>query len=433
MESISLLIQTHFPGSTVTQAESVSSEDNASVLDWQMAERVISEERVRLSSRTTSLKPPVFLELTRGFCYKPIKRPPLRDIQLRKPPREFPKQEIPLGKQISTRIRATGPITVASYMKEILTNPSGGYYMSKDVFGKEGDFITSPEIGQIFGEMVAVWMVAEWRRMGSPTPVQLVELGPGRGTLAQDILRVLTQLGLKAPELSVHLVEISPYMCQAQADRLCYTHDEVTDPQSAHFYAGEMLSGIKIFWYKRLEDVPEKFSIIYAHEFFDALPVHKLEKRDNSWREILVDLDVEKENTFRFIKSREETPASKIFSQLAEELKDDRNHVEFSLDTFNAINHLTLRLEEFGGFSLIMDYGHLGEKSDTFRAFKQHKLHNPLEDPGQADLTADVDFKQFKFIAERDQKVLTFGPVAQGDFLKRLGSDLRLQVTNLLS
>ncbi|XP_055697723.1 protein arginine methyltransferase NDUFAF7 homolog, mitochondrial [Phlebotomus papatasi] len=365
----------------------------------------------------------------RRFCYKTIKRPQFKDSpQQKKPQREFPKQDVPLAKQISARIQATGPITVASYMKEILTNPSGGYYMSKDVFGREGDFITSPEVGQIFGEMVAIWILTEWRKIGSPKPLQLVELGPGRGTLAQDILRVLTQLGLSSPDLSVHLVEISPFMCQAQANRLCFTHDEVTDPQSKHHYAGETLSGVKIFWYRSLEDVPRNFSIFYAHEFFDALPVHKLERKDGIWKEVLVDLDPGKDDTFRFVMSRAETPASKVFSQLSGQFADQRDHIEFSLDALNVINQMADRLEENGGFSLIMDYGHNGDKSDTFRAFRQHQLHNPLENPGQADLTADVDFKQLKFAAEKGQKVITFGPIYQSDFLQRLGSDVRLKV-----
>ncbi|XP_055696623.1 protein arginine methyltransferase NDUFAF7 homolog, mitochondrial [Lutzomyia longipalpis] len=366
--------------------------------------------------------------LARTFCYKTIKRPQYKDAPQKKPMREFPEENFSLAKQISARIQATGPITLATYMKEILTNPSGGYYMSKDVFGKEGDFITSPEVGQIFGELVAVWILTEWQKIGSPKPIQLVELGPGRGTLTQDILRVLSQLDLSSPDLSVHLVEISPYMCQAQANRLCLSHNEVTDPESKHHYAGEMVSGVQVFWYKRLEDVPRNFSVIYAHEFFDALPIHKLERQDNVWKEILVDIDPDKKEAFRFLVSRGETPASKVFSQLSGDFSDKRDHIEFSLDTFSVINHIAERLEEDGGFSLIMDYGHLGDKTDTFRAFRQHKLQDPLENPGQADLTADVDFKQLTFMAEKTQKVITYGPIAQADFLKNMEGDARLQV-----
>ncbi|XP_059610806.1 protein arginine methyltransferase NDUFAF7 homolog, mitochondrial [Phlebotomus argentipes] len=382
---------------------------------------MLSPGRIFTKSRSISL-------IARAFCYKPIKRPQYKDSPQKKPQREFPKLDVPLAKTIAARIKATGPITVASYMKEILTNPSGGYYMTKDVFGREGDFITSPEVGQIFGELVAVWIYTEWQKTGSPKPFQLVELGPGRGTLMQDVLRVLTQMNLSSSDLSVHLVEISPYMCQAQANRLCVSHDEVTDPESKYHYAGEMVSGVKVFWYRSIEDVPRNFSIIFAHEFFDALPVHKLERKDNIWREVLVDVNGEKEDAFKFVMSRGETPASKLYSQLSSEFEDARDHVEFSLDSFSTIDHLAERLEEDGGFSLIMDYGHLGDKTDTFRAFKHHQLHNPLEDPGQADLTADVDFKQLKFAAEKTQKVLTFGPVTQADFLQRLGGDVRLQV-----
>lgn len=252
-------------------------------------------------------------------------------------------------------------------MKEVLTNPSSGYYMSRDVFGQHGDFITSPEISQIFGELIAAWCLIEYQKIGSPKPLQLIELGPGRATLIQDILRVCSRLKILPPEsISIHLVELSPYLSKMQSQKLCYTSREFDKQNDVPFYrVGETLSGSKVYWYQRIEDVPKEFSIILAHEFFDALPVHKLRKEGNVWKEILVDIDPSDPQKFRFVSSRNETPISKLYSTLRPDEK--RSQVEISPETDAILKHIAERLEEFGGFGLIMDYGHFGEKGDTFR------------------------------------------------------------------
>jgi NADH dehydrogenase [ubiquinone] 1 alpha subcomplex assembly factor 7 len=256
---------------------------------------------------------------------------------------------------------------VASYMKEILTNPSSGYYMSRDVFGSSGDFITSPEISQVFGELIAAWCLIEYQKIGTPKPLQIIELGPGRGTFIQDILRVCSKLKVVPAEaLSIHLVELSPYLSKMQAQKLCFTSTEFDKQNDLPFYRiGETVSGSKIYWYQRIEDVPKEFSIILAHEFFDALPIHKLQKDGNVWKEILVDIDPQNEEKFRFVMSRNETPISKLYATLRPE--ETRNHVEISPESDLILNHIADRLEEHGGFGLIMDYGHSGSKEDTFR------------------------------------------------------------------
>lgn len=311
-------------------------------------------------------------------------------------------------------------------MKEILTSPQSGYYMSRDVFGQHGDFITSPEIGQIFGELIAVWLMAEYQKIGRPQPVQLIELGPGRGTLIQDILRVCAQFDMTAA-MSIHLVELSPYLSKLQSQKLCYTSSEM-DPQNnlPYYRIGETLTGVKVFWYNRIEDVPNEFSIVLAHEFFDALPIHKLQRDGGVWKEILIDNDPVDKEKFRFVLSRHETPMSKLYSSMRPDEK--RNHVEMSPESNIIAQHIAERLESFGGFSLIMDYGHDGDKEDTFRSFKNHKLHDPLVDPGTADLTADVDFSNLKRMFEQDNKLITFGPVDQSFFLKQMEAEARLDL-----
>lgn len=259
--------------------------------------------------------------------------------------------------------------------------------------------------------------------MGSPTPFQLVELGPGRGTLMTDILKVLSHFKLNK-DMSIHFVDISPHLSKLQAQRLCYKHNDVE--HQVYYRHGETISGTKVYWYKQIEDVPEEFSIILAHEFFDALPFHKLQKDENGlWKEILVDIDPDHPEQLRLVISKAQTPISKIFKQSDD---DSRVCLEYNLETEKIVRHIASRFERDGGFGLFMDYGHFGEKSDTFRAFKKHKLHDPLVEPGTADLTADVDFKHIKTVAEEDGKLITFGPIEQGTFLTNMEGPTRLQM-----
>ncbi|XP_055384673.1 protein arginine methyltransferase NDUFAF7 homolog, mitochondrial [Condylostylus longicornis] len=366
--------------------------------------------------------------LYRTYAYKTIKRPDINKTPKKtaSPKKETLEKATSLTGQLQAKILATGPITVADYMKEVLTNPTGGYYMQRDVFGVQGDFITSPEILQIFGELITIWCINEWQKIGTPSPLQIIELGPGRGTLARDVIKVLGHFKLKA-EVSLHLIELSPFLSNVQAQSICYQHEEVdqTKTNDLFYRKGETATGIKVFWYKKLEDVPKKFSIVLANEFFDALPIHKFQKDVNVWKEILIDLDNSNQNKLRFVISKSQTPHSKFYQHIK---NDERDCVEYSFEGAKIIELLATRLESYGGIALIIDYGHFGEKTDTFRAFKNHKLHNPLDDPGTADLTADVDFTHIKHHAEKDGKLITFGPVDQGIFIKRMEGDTRLNI-----
>ncbi|XP_076394555.1 protein arginine methyltransferase NDUFAF7, mitochondrial isoform X1 [Megachile rotundata] len=334
-----------------------------------------------------------------------------------------------LYRYLYTKILSCGPITIAEYMKEVLTHPTAGYYMNKDVFGKRGDFITSPEITQLFGEMIAVWILYEKKKI-SKDPFQIVELGPGRGTLMKDILRVFKQLKVLS-DVSVHLIEISPTLSSIQAKTLCKTtkeYDTVTnnfDQNVIPYYReGVTEDGINVYWYRSVMDLPKKFSIFLAHEFFDALPIHKFQKTNKGWSEVLVDIiEGSNEEKFRYVLSNTATPATVYLTD-----DDKREHIEVSPDTLVIINYIAEYLWEYGGFALICDYGHNGDKTDTFRAFSQHKIYDPLVHPGSADLTADVDFAAIKKIATKNDRLISFGPVTQASFLKNLGIDVRLDM-----
>nr|XP_060609938.1 protein arginine methyltransferase NDUFAF7, mitochondrial [Anolis sagrei ordinatus] len=328
----------------------------------------------------------------------------------------------PMLKHLVMKIKSTGPITVAEYMREVLTNPVKGYYVQHDMLGESGDFITSPEISQIFGELIGIWFVSEWIANGKPNKFQLVELGPGRGSLTSDILRVFNQLNslLHKCDISVHLVEISSKLSEIQASVL--TEGKIELQESCLTYMqGLTKTGLPVFWYRDLNDVPGGFNFYLAHEFFDALPIHKFQKTEKGWRELLVDIDPEALDKLRFVLAPSATPAAEAFIHD----KESRDHVEVSPDAGVTIQKLAHNIEENGGAALIIDYGHDGTKTDTFRGFCGHKLHDVLTSPGMADLTADVDFSYLKRMA---QGVAALGPIKQQDFLRNMGIDIRLQV-----
>ncbi|KAI5608062.1 protein arginine methyltransferase NDUFAF7, mitochondrial precursor [Silurus asotus] len=328
-------------------------------------------------------------------------------------------------KHLVSKITAIGPITVAEYMREVLTNPVSGYYVKNDMLGADGDFITSPEISQIFGELLGIWCVSEWMAAGKPKTFQLVELGPGRGSLTSDILRVFSQLQstLCGALVSVHLVEVSPKLSEVQAHCLAGENTQVCVSDNECVYrTGTTHTGLPVSWYHRIEDIPRGFSIFLAHEFFDALPIHKFQRTEKGWREVMVDIDPEKPDKLRLVVFPAPTLASTTLIQADEQ----RQHVEVCAEGGVIVQTLASRVSEDGGAALIADYGHNGTKTDTFRGFKRHKLHDVLEAPGSADLTADVDFSYLRKMA--GDAVVCFGPITQRAFLKNMGIDTRLQV-----
>lgn len=326
-------------------------------------------------------------------------------------------------KHLTSKIKATGPISVAEYMREVLTNPVTGYYVRNNMLGADGDFITSPEISQMFGELVGVWIVSEWIAANRPKQLQIVELGPGKGSLTKDVLRVIGQLKqvMGGASVSVHLVEVSPVLSALQAQTLTVESHVTSEGEEPVYRHGNTADGIEVKWYRRLQDVPRGFSVIVAQEFFDALPIHKFQKTPRGWREVLVDIDPQRDGRLRFVLSPSATLASSTLVQRDER----REHVEVSAEAGALLQNISRRISESGGAALIADYGHDGTKTDTFRGFKGHRLHDVLTAPGSADLTADVDFSYLRRCA---RGVACVGPVSQSDFLRNMGIDARLQV-----
>ncbi|ORY52002.1 DUF185-domain-containing protein [Rhizoclosmatium globosum] len=343
----------------------------------------------------------------------------------------------PLSRHLAETIRITGPISTAQFMRQALTHPMGGYYMKQDVFGTKGDFVTSPEISQMFGELIGVWLVAQWQQMGSPRKFNIVELGPGRGTLMSDVLRTVTQFkGFTEAIGSVNMVEASPYLRGVQSKLL--TGEEVQDVRNDVVEKGvvqgrteEKREGFQIHWHDGLESVERGLPImLIAHEFFDAMPVYQFQMASDGWREVMVDTDDSSStpHNFRYILSPGPTKASITL------LKDPRylrfkegSRIEVSPDCYTYAHKIGERIKEDGGFALIADYGKNLIMSDTMRGIQSHKFVSALSKPGDSDLTADVDFS---FLAKAfiDTGVKSYELMNQGDFLRSMGIVQRLQV-----
>lgn len=270
--------------------------------------------------------------------------------------------------RLRRRIAEHGPIRVADYMAEANTH----YYATRDPFGAAGDFVTAPEISQMFGELIGICLADLWRRAGRPAGAHYVELGPGRGTLAADALRAMRGAGLDPP---VELVESSPVLRLAQAERVgARWHDDVSTLPGS----GPLL--------------------IVANEFFDALPIHQF---DAEGRELTIALDGE-----AFVRAGAvETETSPVSIALA--------------------RHLARRLVRQGGAALIADYGHARPGTgDTLQAVFRHGFADPFEAPGERDLSAHVDFSALAGAA-RAEGARVFGPVTQGGWLDAMGLPLR--------
>ncbi len=319
-----------------------------------------------------------------------------------------------LADHLRRRIADDGPLSVAEYMDAALTHPRLGYYMSGDPFGRGGDFITAPEISQMFGELIGLWCAVQWQAMGGPDPLNLVELGPGRGTLMADMLRAGGAAEGFVESLSISLVEISPALKTAQEDALVA--------------AKEVLKARSLQWWSDFSEVPEGPLLIVANEFLDALPVRQFQKTPKGWRERMVGVsDDQKEFRFILADGPPEDDAIPPDLSAAGARAGDGDILEVRPAAAALAEAIAGRLARQPGAALFIDYGHAESAAgDTLQAVKDHDFHDPLAAPGEADLTAHVDFAAFGRAATgAGARIL--GPVDQGPFLEGLGIGVRTE------
>ncbi|KAI9207324.1 S-adenosyl-L-methionine-dependent methyltransferase [Polychytrium aggregatum] len=334
--------------------------------------------------------------------------------------------ETVLAKHIKDTIKIAGPLSVGQYIRQALTHPLGGYYMKGDVFGVQGDFTTSPEISQMFGELVGVWFITQYQALNGPDKIQLVELGPGRGTLMSDILRTLETFPFLHNKIeAIHLVEASPHLKRVQAKALTGQTMESSD-----FKSLKTPSGVEVFWHENFENVPGgRCSMFIAHEFFDAMPIYKFEMTEHGWREIMVDIDESDSSPYhlRFIRAPSNTKAAATMIQgerYANYKQGER--IEIAPESWGFAKQIGERIKADGGAALVVDYGRNHILGDSLRGIRKHKFTHVFEQPGDCDLSADVDFS---FVADAVQASGSHahGPITQGTFLRAMGIGTRLQ------
>ena len=311
----------------------------------------------------------------------------------------------PLEVEIRRRIQRAGPMPVGQYMALCLTHPDYGYYTTRAPLGRRGDFITAPEVSQMFGELIGLWMGNVWQRMGAPENVRIVELGPGRGTLIKDALRAANVVPMFRDAVVVHLVEINPTLETEQERTL------------------EHLS-VPMYWHPALDDVPAGPSIIIANEFFDALPVNQAVKTEYGWHERQVEIAPNGKLAFTVA----DAPLPYFERLLPDHVARAPLQSVFEWRNENAAFDLGRRLARDGGAALVIDYGHdISAVGDTLQAVREHDYADPLSEPGTADLTAHVDFQALARAVEA-MGPTAYGPVPQGVLLRRLGIETRAEV-----
>lgn len=297
-----------------------------------------------------------------------------------------------LGTIFPRLIANTGPISLAHYMAE----SNARYYAAKDPFGSAGDFITAPEISQMFGELIGLWLADMWLRAGQPATVHYVELGPGRGTLARDALRAGQRHGF---EPRVHLVETSPELKDMQL---------ATIPQAV--------------WHDDLSTIPSQGPVLLvANEFLDALPVRQLIRTEAGWRERMVGLV---DGNLAPVVGQ--APMDAAVPEARRDLPVG-TLIETSPAAASVVYEVAGRLVQQGGAALFIDYGHDAHRTgSTLQAVRSHRPVDPFEQPGECDLTAHVDFATLAAVAQ-SRGCRWLGTVSQGRWLRDLGIDARTQ------
>jgi SAM-dependent MidA family methyltransferase len=303
-----------------------------------------------------------------------------------------------LAQKIAALIRTTGPISVAEYMATCLLDPEDGYYTTRDPFGANGDFITAPEISQMFGELVAVWLVQGWQAIGSPPSVTIAEIGPGRGTLMKDIVRTIGRLAPQfADSADFALVEASP--------RLSATQKETLGASCRAFS-----------WHATLDTLPDRPLLVVGNEIFDALPFRQFVKQNGKWLERAIGLDADGALQFGIGTA----------TAAADALPPDAKHApegsifEIAPAREAMMSRIAERIAAKGGCGIFFDYGHLEPGlGDTFQAVRAHRPEAVLDNPGEADLTSHVDFPALAAVARAHG--LEADMTSQGAFLLGMG------------
>ena len=298
----------------------------------------------------------------------------------------------PLLDVVRQRIAEQGPVPVHDYVRLCLEHPLHGYWQRAHTLGRSGDFITAPEISQVFGELIGIWLIVAWQALGQPAPLRLVELGPGRGTLMRDALRATRIARGFLEAATLHLVEISESLRLKQQHAL----SDLQMPKA---------------WHDGLHQVPDGAAIVIGNEFLDALPVRQLISCNGAWHERMI--AVGPNGVLQF-----QTGPHADDLQI-ENASTSGTVLELRPGEDALLDLLGKRSTPF--LSLFIDYGPAAPAyGDTLQAVRGHAYADPLSEPGTADLTAHVQFGHLAGKAKA-RGLAAHGPITQTEFLGSLG------------
>ncbi len=307
-----------------------------------------------------------------------------------------------LETEIRRLIRVAGPMPVWRYMELCLSHPEYGYYTTRNPLGREGDFVTAPEVSQMFGELIGLWVASVWRQMDSPKNLRLIELGPGRGTMMADALRAMRVAPILHQSVQVHFIEINPTLRAIQQETV----------------GG---ANIPLSWHNTIDDVPKGPVIILANEYFDALPVRQAVKQTTGWHERTI--EIAGDGSFIYGVTPEPLPCFETL--LPPVVRAAPVGAVFEWRPDEEMMRIARRIRRSRGAALIIDYGHLrSDAGETLQAIARHSYTDPLKNPGTADLTAHVDFEALGR-ASASIGTRVHRPAEQGTFLRRLGIETR--------
>lgn len=310
-----------------------------------------------------------------------------------------------IAQTLRARIASQGPLPVSVFMMEALFDPVAGFYATRDPIGAGADFVTAPEISQMFGELLGLWAAQSWQDMGAPESLVLAELGPGKGTMMEDMLRAARAVPGFAKALKVSLVEASAALKMVQGQTLAR-------------------AGVPVAWAKSVEAIPRGPALIFGNEFLDCLPVRQLVRAEGQWRERCVSLHPDDPSRFAFV-TGPVIAANDLFIPHALRDSPDGTLVELRPGDAQIVDALAARFARDPGHALFIDYGPAAsEPGDTLQAIRAHRKVHPLDAPGTADLTARVDFEMLARLA-LDAGLSVHGPAQQGAFLTGLGMEQR--------
>ncbi|AFX98398.1 hypothetical protein A1OE_196 [Candidatus Endolissoclinum faulkneri L2] len=297
------------------------------------------------------------------------------------------------------RVEADGPIALSEVMKDTLTHPCFGYYATRNPFGSLGDFVTAPEISQIFGELIGLWAAVIWQQIGSPRKVNFIELGPGSGIMMADALRASQLVPDFHVALDLHLVENSLALRKIQKN---------------------LLARYAPTWHNDVYGLPCGPSIIIANEFFDTMPITQLVRSRLGWHERRLSFDQQTNMPTWTIMPEISHLANLLHPKVLNSAQPE-DIAEVSSVSLSLADALARRLVSEGGVALVIDYGYCNSAvGDTLQAIKEHKFVDILKNLGESDLTAHVDFAALSAVVNRAGAIV-YGPLTQGNFLLSLG------------